>query len=137
MRCLLDTCVVLDYILKRDDFFNDAEKIFELINNKKIKPIITVKSLMDIHYIIKNITNNEEKTRDIIKDILIVCQLFDSKSSDALKAVISNINDLEDALMIEAALSCEADCIITRNIKDYKKAKINIKTPKEIIDDFK
>ena len=133
MRAIIDTNVVLDYILNRKGFYEDAEKIMELIKEERIDGSITVKSLTDIHYVIKNATNNEQKTREIIKDVLILLRLLDSKSSDAINALFSPINDYEDALLHETAINFDADYIITRNIKDFQKSKIKILSPKQAI----
>ncbi len=49
----------------------------------------------------------------------------------------SGLADFEDAIQIVAAQSIHTmNCIITRDIKDYKKAKISVFTPDEFLNKF-
>ena len=137
MKAIIDTCVILDYLLERDDFFEDARKIFELCSKNKIDAYVTTKSIMDIHYVIKHYNHNEVKTRLIIHMILNILNPLSSRSKEAVKALDSMVHDYEDALMVETAISNKIDCIITRNVKDYKKATIDVYSPDQILKKFK
>ena len=52
---------------------------------------------------------------------------------DCRHALPSEISDFEDALMVETAILTEADCIVTRNIRDYSKSPVQVYTPKEFL----
>ena len=43
------------------------------------------------------------------------------------------ITDYEDAVMCETAERCEADLIVTRNEKDYRKSKVKVLSPGELV----
>ena len=47
-------------------------------------------------------------------------------------AITSDVADYEDAVMVETAIANKVDFILTRNIKDYKKAKIKVISPTEL-----
>ena len=49
------------------------------------------------------------------------------------KALNSQIDDFEDAVIEVSAIDRNVDYIITRNIKDFKKSSIPAKTPEEFI----
>jgi predicted nucleic acid-binding protein len=49
------------------------------------------------------------------------------------KALDSEFNDFEDAIQYFTAVENGMDCIITRNVKDYKKSTIPVYTPTEIL----
>jgi predicted nucleic acid-binding protein len=55
----------------------------------------------------------------------------DSKTIDL--AVASDFNDFEDAIQYCCAIENNLTTIITRNIKDYKKATIKVLTPETFI----
>ena len=133
MRILFDTCIIIDYLLNRNEFSNEAKKVIMPVVDKTTYGFITVKSLMDIHYIVKKYLHNEKDTRNIINILLESFILVDSTAQDATKALTSNINDFEDALMVESAKSIKADCIVSRNIKDFKKSDIPVITSKELL----
>ena len=132
MRVLFDTCIIIDYFLNRNEFSNDAKKIILSVTDDTLCGFITVKSLMDIYYIIRKHLHNENKTRDIIHILLDSFILLDSTKLDAIKALALKNNDYEDALMIESAISNNIDYIVTRNIKDYKNSSIPIISPKNL-----
>ena len=51
------------------------------------------------------------------------------------KSLKSNHKDFEDAIQIVAAESIsDMDCIVTRDLKDYKNAQIEVLTPDEFLD---
>ncbi len=129
MIAVFDTCVVLDYLLDRSPFSDDAETLILQVADGAIDGLITVKSLMDIHYVLKHSLHDEKKTRQIIETLIDSFSLVDSAADDAVKALASETHDYEDALMVETAIACNADCIITRNLKDYKKCPIKVLSP--------
>lgn len=133
MRILIDTNVVLDLIQQRQDFYDDARDVFAAIRDEKIEGYITVKSLTDIHYVTKHILHNEAKVRAIIQNLLTLVRLFDSSAADASAALNSNINDYEDALMSQTALSSGMNYICTRNIRDYRNSGVAAILPADLL----
>jgi predicted nucleic acid-binding protein len=55
----------------------------------------------------------------------------DSKTIDL--AIASDFKDFEDAIQYACALAHNLTTIITRNIKDYKKATIKVLTPETFL----
>ena len=49
---------------------------------------------------------------------------MDTAGEDCRQALLSKVSDFEDAVMIETAKHFDADCIVTRNTKDFKSSKI-------------
>lgn len=131
MKILIDTCIIMDYFEKRSQGFTEADIIFKSIHDRKIIGCISVKTIMDIHYLVKHIKHSEKDSRTAIKLLFDMCEILDSKMIDAYTALNSNISDYEDALMVETALNNDVDYIVTRD-NDYKECKIAI-TPKQFI----
>ena len=133
MKVMIDTCVSLDFIQQREPFFEDAKKLFEAIKNEEIEGYITVKSSMDIHYVIKHILHDVKAVRTVLQNLLALVKLLDSSASDAVAALNSDVTDYEDALMAETAVSSGMDHIVTRNIKDYKNTAVSVLLPGELL----
>ncbi|MBR2545750.1 MAG: PIN domain-containing protein [Erysipelotrichaceae bacterium] len=133
MKIIFDTCVILDYLLDREEYSSNAEKLIIKVAQNRLQGLITVKSLMDVHYILKHTIHNEEKIREIISTLLDSFALVDSTGENAVRALSSDVNDYEDALMIETAIYYETDGIVTRNLKDYRKSPIRIYSPEELL----
>lgn len=60
--------------------------------------------------------------------------LLDTTALDIRKAISAEISDFEDAVMVETAVRSGADCIVTRNTKDYSKAPVPVYPPAEFIE---
>lgn len=133
MMILFDTCVILDYLMRREPFAEDAKELVNKVVNTNIEGFVTVKSMMDIHYILKNRFHDEKRVRKILMDLSNIFEVTDSLTYCYLKAFNSKINDFEDALMSQTGEVLDVDYFVTRNKKDYKNSKLKVKTPRELI----
>jgi len=131
-KVLLDTNIILDFILYREEFYQDAEVIFELSSNQEICSFISASSITDLFYIIK-----KQKNKDIAKRFLIdLTSFIQIANVDHIvieNALKSDLYDFEDAVQDCVAQINHIDIIITRNIKDFKKAKTKIMSPKDFL----
>lgn len=64
-------------------------------------------------------------TRKILNKLFTLFHLLDTTSLDCRKAISSEIDDYENAIMVETAIHSEMDCIVTRNMKDYTKSSVS------------
>ncbi len=46
------------------------------------------------------------------------------------------MKDYEDAVMVQTALRIGADCIVTRNLKDYKLSSFPVYSPEQFISEL-
>lgn len=72
MKVLIDTNIVLDFLLQREPFFQDAERLFQAIDADRIIGYITATTLTDIFYIARQHTRSIEKARQTVAEILTV-----------------------------------------------------------------
>ncbi|MBE5041011.1 PIN domain-containing protein [Ructibacterium gallinarum] len=133
MRAFIDTCVIIDVLQNREPFADDAKKIFLAVANEQFDGYVSAKSITDIYYLTHRLTHSDEQTRQILKTLLGLFGILDTTALDCRKALSSDISDYEDAVMCETAERCEIDCIVTRNEKDYAKAKVSVYTPDKFI----
>ena len=129
MRVLIDTCIIIDALQSRVPFAEAAQKIFLSSANKKFEGYITAKSVTDIYYLTHRLTHSDMETRKILSKLFMLFYLLDTTSLDCRKAISSEMNDYKDAIMVETAVRSGMDCIVTRNIKDYTKAAVNVLDP--------
>ena len=133
MRAIVDTCVILDYLQSREPFFDDALNIAIGRANREYEAYITASSLTDLYYIIHRHTHSTIETHRIINKLTYLFGLVDTFAEDCINALHNGMSDFEDAVMSESAYRIDADCIITRNIKDYSKSKVPALTPAEFL----
>lgn len=133
MKAIIDTCIIIDALQKREPFWIAAASIFHIAANEQYTCYITAKSVADIYYIMHRATHNDIDTNLYINKLLKLFRIADTTAVDAQNALFSDITDFEDAMMHETAIRIKADCIVTRNIKDYKLSKILVYSPSEFI----
>lgn len=133
MRAVIDTCVILDYLQCREPFFDDALNIAIGRARNEFEAYITASSLTDLYYIIHRHTHSNIETRRIISDLTVLFGLVDTYAEDCVNALHSEMKDYEDSVMSETAYKIKADCIVTRNIKDYERSKVPALLPSEFL----
>ena len=129
MRALFDTCIAVDVLQHREPFWADSYAAFLAVANRRAQGFLTAKSLTDIYYLTHRQTHDNAKTRKILSVLLVVLDLLDTTAFDCRKALLSNVGDYEDAVMVETAVRSGMDCIVTRNVRDYKQSSLPVYTP--------
>ena len=136
MKALFDTCVVIDVLQRREPFWEDSYHALYAIANRRAEGFLTAKSLTDIYYLTHRITHDKKKTRKIISDLLVTLDLLDTSASDCRRALLSDAGDFEDAVMMETAVRCGMNLIVTRNVHDYQVSTVPIYTPQAFVKQF-
>ena len=134
MNIVFDTCVIVDILQKREPFCEDAVNL----SNQQINGIITAKSLTDIYYLLRK-SLNEQAVRELLSNMTELFDIVDTTGADCKLALISDMKDYEDAIMVETAKRMKADGIVTRNLKDYQTEDVKIYSPgvlKQIIQEL-
>ena len=124
MKALLDTCVVVDFLQKREPFAQDALSFFRAAALQEFSGYITAKSATDIFYLSHRATHSNEQSRILLLRLLDLVGMLDSLGTDVRLALRAECADFEDAVMIETAKRSGMDCIVTRNTKHYAGASI-------------
>lgn len=133
MRALIDTCIVIDVLQNRQPFAADAQTIFLAAANRQFDGFLTANCMTDIYYLTHQKTHSDKDTRQVLSKLLYLFDLLDTTAMDCRHALLSNMADFEDAVMVESAVRCNLDCVVTRNVKDYGKAPLPIYTPAEFL----
>lgn len=132
MNVLLDTNVVLDYILKQNPFFEHAKTIFRWSYEQKIIAHISASAVTDIYYLVQQ-AENKATALNFIQELVQFIQIANVDKTVVLIALQSGIRDFEDAVQNAAAKNARITHIITRNIKNYKKSNLKIVSPDNFI----
>lgn len=134
MKFFLDTNILLDFILQRELFFNDAVQILDFAVRESIELYTSSQSVITSFYL----SEKELKAKNLKT---VFAQLFDyiqiaAVNSDMIKASLnSDIKDFEDAVQVFCAHQIEnLEGIITRNLKDFSNTGIRIFSPTEALD---
>ena len=69
MKVLIDTNIILDSLLEREPFVEDADALFEAIENEQIEGYVTATTLTNI-YIVRRQTRSLDRARQAIAETL-------------------------------------------------------------------
>ena len=129
----LDTNVLLDIVTNRYPFSASAIEIFDFCQKENIKMHATSQSIATLHYLAKKMVE-EKELRSIIEDLLDTISIIAVTETILKKSLKSNHKDFEDAIQIVSAQSInDMDCIVTRDLKDFKNAEIKVYTPDQFL----
>lgn len=134
MKALIDTCVIVDVLQKREPFYKAAMDIVLAISNRRCLGVLTAKSVTDIYYILRRSIHNEEEVRKLLRVLFTLFDVEDTFSTDCQLALGSPMKDYEDAIMVQTAVRIGADCIVTRNLKDYRLTALPVYSPEEFLE---
>lgn len=129
----IDTNILMDIFANRQPFVHNSLKIYTLGVDKKIKLYSTSNTIITLHYLLKRLIP-EEKIRMALDEITQNIEIIPIDLNIIKKSLKSNHKDFEDAIQITSAQSINSmDCIITRDLKDFKFSEINVFTPDEFL----
>lgn len=116
----IDTDVVLDIVLEREEFFENSSKIFQLYEEGELLLFTTPTIIINAQYIGQRLIA-KEKCRSTINYLLKYFIILEANISIIKKAYQSKFIDIEDAVQYYTATQDDQiDYFITRNIKDFK-----------------
>jgi predicted nucleic acid-binding protein len=133
MKVLIDTNIVLDVLLNRQPYCQDAAKIIVLSEKKIIESYVSASEITDIYYITQKEYKNKQITIVLIKKILEVISVATITGNDIYQALDLGWNDFEDSVQYIVGESIAADYIITRNTDDFSNSTIKIVTAEQFL----
>lgn len=132
-RILIDINVLLDYLLTRAPFYEEAKKVVLTCTEGKTKGCIAAHSVSNMFYILRKDYDAKDR-REILTNL---CTIFDVEGIDRAKLLAGlqndGFSDFEDCLQMECAKSYNADYIVTRNVDDYRASEIKAILPKDYL----
>jgi len=134
MKILIDTNVILDFLLQREPFLPDADRLFQAISDGQVVGYVTATTLTDIFYVARRHTQSLEKARQAISGILTAMEVCPVDRHIAELALNSNCPDFEDAIQISSAVTQELDAIVTRDLVDFTSSSIPVYSPADLLD---
>lgn len=129
MVLLIDTNVVLDYLLKREPHYVNAVQLIDYCTNSEMKCHIAFHSMSTIWYHLRKHFDLKER-RQLLLSVTDLLTVTGASHNAVVVAILNeDFPDFEDCLQEKCALQCDADYIVTRNVKDFAASKIPAVTP--------
>jgi predicted nucleic acid-binding protein len=131
----IDTDIILDVVLGREEHYEQSQAIFRLFENNAAILYTTPSVIINTQYIAERQLSKPD-AKNAMSYLLQYFELIDASKSAIQQAYQSNFTNVEDAIQFFTVVESKViDCIITRNVKDYKKNNLHfpIYTPSQFL----
>lgn len=132
MKVFFDTNVVLDVLLDREPFAEEATYLMTKVEQSEIVGYLGATTITTIYYLLQKSLGNEiaaEKI-EILLSVFEIVPVNRIILEDALK---SGFSDFEDSVLYVGACHGGIEYIVTRDRIGFKKSKIPVFNPIEFI----
>lgn len=133
LTILIDTNVLIDFLIDREPFTKNAGEIIKKSQDKVINAYLAAHSITNIFYILRKIYSVTERKQRLL-DLCRIISVVNIGYELVLNALSNNdLDDVEDCLQAECANVIKADYIVTRNIKDFSYSKVPVILPENLL----
>src|SRR4029079_5351227 len=130
MRVLLDTNVVLDVLLSRAPWLDDAQALWLAADNGQLSAYFSAASLTDIYYVARRLAD-VSRARHAIKLCLDAFEVLPVDRAALERAQQLAGPDFEDNLQIACAEAAGLDAIVTRDMAGFADSTVAVLSPRE------
>jgi predicted nucleic acid-binding protein len=131
-KVFVDTNILVDLVADRKPFSKYAIEIFSTAEHKKIKLFTSSHAIATTYYLLKKYVD-EKALREVLLGMFDYLTIIPVDTEVLTKGLRSKQKDFEDSIQIYCAATIEKmDCIVTRNIKDFKGSELPVLAPDEL-----
>lgn len=132
MNVLFDVNVILDALLDRAPFGDDAVTLIDLVERSVLNGYLSADSITTIYYLMEKSVSTlfARKKSALLLELFEIAPVTRAVLEEALTL---DFNDYEDAVVYQSAIGVNADGIVTRNGADFRKSTIAVYSPKELL----
>ena len=131
MTVFVDTNILIDLLCERESFVQSARMLFAYGYSGRLTLVLSSLSLVNAVYIARKYGYVDVRER--LDDITEFVEVVDLRNEVAKRALTCEWKDYEDAVQYMSAIKENADCIVTRNKKDFWKSVIPVYTIEELM----
>lgn len=131
-KVFIDSDIIIDLFLKREPFYTDTSRLFVLLEKKKITGYTSPVIMANLFYILSRL-KNKAFARKTLNKLRIFVHILPMNEKIIDLALLSHMNDFEDATQLYTALENNVAFLITRNKDHYKDKRVTTLYPGEYI----
>ena len=133
MKIYFDNDVILDISVKRDLEVKHSVALLNLVEAGLFKGYTSSVIFTNTYYIQRKLKGHEVSI-NFLKKLRLLLTVLSVNDLIIQKALESEFKDFEDAVQYFTAMENKMDCIVTRNLEDYKNSMIPAYTPTEFLE---
>lgn len=131
-KVFVDSDIVLDLLSGRQPHYNHAAELFSLADENLIKLYVSSLTFANVNYILSKQLSAGQSRKMLLKfKTLINVSSVNDKVIEL--SLASDFSDFEDAIQYNTAIENGITTLLTRNLKDFKKADITILTAQQYL----
>ena len=130
---LLDTDVLIDVALDRHPHSEPAFELLEIVERGVENASIAWHTISNLYYIVRP-SLGDVTTREFIRELTDFVYVAETNTESIRFVNRLPMADFEDAMQVAAAQACNAQYIVTRNIRDYEQSPIPAMTPQQSLE---
>lgn len=132
MVILVDTNVIIDFLLTREPFCADASEIMRKCAAGELKGYVAFHSISNLWYILRKVP--EDKRREWLISMCGFLSVAGASHEEVVRAIgMKEFRDFEDCLQDRCAKDVGAEYIVTRNVDDFSGSEIRAVLPAEFL----
>ena len=131
MRAYVDTNILVDLVLSRQEFLPDAQRVFAIGYAGEAQLVVSALSFVNTVYLGRKYKFPMDDVLSKLRMIADFVDVSDLSGQNVVDMLTSGWRDYEDATQHRSAIDEQADCIVTRNKKDFKASTLPVLTPLE------
>lgn len=129
----IDTDVIIDFLIERKPFSVEAALLFTLIDQKKIRGYVSAITICNLYYVLRK-AGSHKKILKSLRDLSDLIDILKIDNAIIRSALSSDFKDFEDSVQYFSAREyLKMDCIITRNVKDFRGSELPVMTPQAFL----
>ena len=129
MKVLIDTNIILDVLLQRQQFLEASSGVILLSEKNIVEGYVTASAFTDIFYITSRTYRDKQKTMKLLKNLLKTVNVAAVTGEEIYRAMDLDWGDFEDAVQYTTGEHIQADYIITRDPVGYEGNSIPVIQP--------
>ena len=128
----VDSDIVMDLLTGRLPHHQHAASLFSLADQGIVSLYVSSLTFANVHYIISQ-QLSAQQARKILLTFKTLVKVLSVNDKILELALSSDFRDFEDAIQYHTAVEHKIETLLTRNLKDYKKANITIMTAQQFV----
>jgi predicted nucleic acid-binding protein len=132
VKVLFDTNVVLDLLLEREPFADEAETLIAKVERGEMSGMLCATTVTTLHYLLRKSLGGKEAKR-VLESLMALFEIAPVTRLVLEEAIKLDDKDFEDSVLYKSAFHAGADLIVTRDREGFAKSDLPVMTPKELL----
>lgn len=129
----MDINVALDVILERTPWVTEGALLFSAIQEGRAEGYLAGHTIPTIHYIVRENRKERAVADAAVGKLLRIFTVVAAENAELHHALSLGFPDFEDAVQAACAVKVNADWIVTRNTRDFRKSPVACEPPGAVL----